>query len=228
LAERRVFMADYIKRVLESNRLPGYLKKTVCGEMYHGIEVSSLAVMIAEELGEDDSLCKDLAVAGVLHDIGKMKINEYIFSDEDTLVIEHMKYVRQHSLYSYEILKAEGYNENILKAVFYHHENYNGSGYPGNLRGEEIPWMARILRTCDVFAALTSDRSYRKAFDVDSAVQIMIDEVADYDMEVFLAFQRILHNGKFKGTTSLRNNISRLQMEQLALFEKVPPCNSNL
>ncbi len=149
-----------------------------------------------------------------------MKLTKYIYSEEDTLVIEHIKYVRQHSLYSYKILMEAGYPDNILKAVFYHHENYDGSGYPDSLRGEKIPWMARILRTCDVFAALTSDRSYRKAFDVDTAVEIMIDEVADYDMKVFLSFQRILHNGRFKGIESLRDNITPLQMEHLALFER--------
>lgn len=221
MAERRLFMTDYIKTIMDSETLPDHIKFLMSEEMYHGIEVSNLAVMIAEELGESKSFCDDLSVAGVLHDIGKMKINEYIFSEENTLVIEHMKYVRQHSIYSYEILKEAGYSENISEAVFYHHENYNGTGYPDCLKGNKIPWMARILRTCDVFAALTSDRSYRKAFDLDSAVQIMIDEIADYDMSVFLSFQRILHNGKFKGIHSLRNSISKLQMEQLALFTKI-------
>ncbi len=200
--------------------LPCHVKEVVCEEMHHAVEVSNLAVMIAEELGETPAFCDDLSIAGILHDIGKMKLTKYIYSEEDTLVIEHIKYVRQHSLYSYKILMEAGYPDNILKAVFYHHENYDGSGYPDSLRGEKIPWMARILRTCDVFAALTSDRSYRKAFDVDTAVEIMIDEVADYDMKVFLSFQRILHNGKFKGIESLRDNITPLQMEHLALFER--------
>lgn len=214
-------MADYMRKIMENDTLPGHVKKLVSEEMHHGIEVSNLAVMIAEELGESKNFCDDLSVAGILHDIGKMKINQYIFSEGNTLMIEHIKYVRQHSIYSYEILREAGYSKNILEAVLYHHENYNGTGYPDNLKGDTIPWMARILRTCDVFAALTSDRSYRKAFDLDSAVQIMIDEFADYDMSVFLSFQRILHNGKFKGLYSLRNNVSKLQMEQLALFEKM-------
>ena len=213
-------MADYIKRIVESDVLPCHVKEVVCEEMHHAVEVSNLAVMIAEELGETPAFCDDLSIAGILHDIGKMKLTKYIYSEEDPLVIEHIKYVRQHSLYSYKILMEAGYPDNILKAVFYHHENYDGSGYPDSLRGEKIPWMARILRTCDVFAALTSDRSYRKAFDVDTAVEIMIDEVADYDMKVFLSFQRILHNGRFKGIESLRDNITPLQMEHLALFER--------
>lgn len=213
-------MTDYIKKIMADDAIPSHLKMVLHDEMYHGIEVSNLAVMLAEEMGESPAFCKDLSVAGVLHDIGKLKLTDYIFSEEDTLVIEHMKYVRQHSLYSYKILKDARYPDNISDAVFYHHENYDGSGYPDNLKGEEIPWMARILRTCDVFAALTSDRSYRKAFDTKQAVEIMIEEVSNYDMQVFLTFQRILHNGKFKGIQELRSHISPLQQEQLALFEK--------
>lgn len=221
MAERRVFMTDYIKRIMENNTIPGHLKTVLHDEMYHGIEVSNLAVMIAEEMGENHVFCKDLSVAGMLHDIGKLKLADYIFLEEDTLVIEQMKYVRQHSLYSYKILKEAGYNNNILNAVFYHHENYDGSGYPDNLKGDKIPWMARILRTCDVFAALTSNRSYRKAFDIKQAVEIMIEEVSDYDMKVFLTFQRILHNGRFKGIQELRSHVNMLQQEQLRLFERV-------
>ena len=213
-------MTGYIKRIMENDTIPDHLKKVLHDEMYHGIEVSNLSVLLAEELGESPAFCRDIEIAGMLHDIGKLKLTDYIFSEEDTLVIEHMKYVRQHSLYSYNVLREAGYPDNILKAVFYLHENYDGSGYPDNLRGENIPWMARILRTCDVFAALTSNRSYRKAFDTKQAVEIMIEEVSNYDMKVFLTFQRILHNGKFKGIQELRRNISHLQKEQLLLFEK--------
>ncbi len=213
-------MKDYIKRICENEDIHGQTKKVICDEIYHGIEVSNLAAMIAKELGEDDAFINDLTVAGVLHDIGKLQLADYLFPKGDTLVIEQIKYMRIHSEYSYRILRAEGYPDNILKAVYYHHENCNGTGYPDSLHGSDIPWMARILRTCDVFAALTSDRSYRKAFDASTAMEIMIDEIMDYDMEVFLAFQRTLHNGRFKGLESLRSTISPLQMSQLALFEK--------
>ncbi len=214
-------MEDYIKRVKENNTIPEYMREVVCDEMYHGVEVSNLAILIAQEFGEEDKFCDDLSVAGILHDVGKLKLTKYLFSKEDdTLVIEQMKYVRMHSEYSYRILKSAGYDDDISKAVYYHHENFNGSGYPDKLRGRDIPWMSRILRACDVFAALTSNRSYRKAFDVESAVEIMIDEVADYDMKVFLAFQRILHNGKFKGIEQLSHTITPLQMKHLEMFER--------
>ena len=90
-------------------------------------------------------------------------------------------------------MKRQGFSEKIQEMVLYHHENYDGSGYPKNLQGEEIPLGARILRVCDVFAALLSDRPYRKGFDQQTAVSLMIEEVKNFDMRVFLAFQRMIH-----------------------------------
>ena len=69
----------------------------------------------------------------------------------------------------------------------------DGSGYPENLSGEAIPLGARIIRVCDVYAALTSDRPYRKSFDRKTAVELMIEDIKDFDIKVFLAFQRMLH-----------------------------------
>ena len=85
------------------------------------------------------------------------------------------------------------YSDFVVESILYHHENYDGSGYPENLAGDQIPLGARILRVCDVYAALTSDRPYRKAFDPETAVELMIDEVKNFDMKVFLAFQRTIH-----------------------------------
>ena len=70
----------------------------------------------------------------------------------------------------------------------------DGSGYPENLAGEGIPLGARIVRVCDVYAALTSDRPYRTAFDKKSAVELMIESVKDFDVKVFLAFQHYIHS----------------------------------
>ena len=110
--------------------------------------------------------------------------------------IEEMQYVRLHAKLGADILSREGYDQDIVDMVHYHHENYDGSGYPSNLSGDSIPLGARILRVCDVYAALISDRPYRKAFDVSSVIELMIDEIKNFDMEVFLAFQRVVHDNK--------------------------------
>lgn len=215
-------MENYFNRILENNSIPKQIRETVCSEMHHALEVSNMAVLISKELGKDEKFCDDIAVAGVLHDIGKLRVNRYVYSDEsdDTLVVEQMKYVRMHSAYSRDILRDENYPENIIEAVYHHHENYDGSGYPDGLKGTDIPEMSRILRTCDVFSALITNRSYRKAFDKKTAMSIMIDEVEDYDMEVFLAFQRVFHDDKFPEIRKLQDMASEIQMENFRVFEK--------
>ena len=163
-------------------------------ELNHGIVVSNLAYDVAKALGLEERICYELAIAGMLHDIGKLRLIGYINGGEvDPLLVEELKYVRMHSTLGYEALKGQGYSEFILESVLYHHENYDGSGYPSNLQGEEIPLGARILRVCDVFSALTMDRVYRQAFDTDTAIELMIEEIKNFDMRVFLAFQRVIH-----------------------------------
>ena len=164
-------------------------------ELAHGICVSNLAYRVARELGMTQEECHELALAGMVHDVGKLELEKYIYGrGEDTLTIEVMKYVRSHSGISYAILNEQGgYSQFVLDSVLYHHENYDGTGYPSNLMEEEIPIGARIIRVCDVFAALISDRPYRKSFDMDTAVELMIEEVKNFDMKIFLAFMRVLH-----------------------------------
>ena len=169
------------------------LRYTLTGQGVHGMEVSNLAYDVGRELGLSEEMCHELAVAGIVHDIGKIPLSGYVEGD-DTLVVEEMRFVRMHAQLSYELLKDRGYSDFILQAILYHHENMDGSGYPDNLSGEEIPYGARILRICDVYSALTSDRPYRRAFDRDTAVELMIDEIKNFDMEIFIAFLRVVHD----------------------------------
>ena len=166
-------------------------------ELNHGVVVSNLAYAVAVEMGLDEEFCYQMAIAGMLHDIGKLKLTGYINGQErDPLLIEELKYVRMHSSLGYEELKDQGYSDIVLQSILYHHENYDGSGYPSNLSENSIPLGARILRVCDVYAALSSDRPYRKAFDVSTVIELMIDEIKNFDVEVFLAFQRVVHNNE--------------------------------
>ena len=173
------------------------LEFDLSAELNHGVVVSNLAYAVAAEMGRDEAFCYQMAIAGMLHDIGKLKLTGYINGQErDPLLIEELKYVRMHSSLGYEELKEQGYSDIVLQSILYHHENYDGSGYPSNLSGDSIPLGARILRVCDVYAALSSDRPYRKAFDVSTVIELMIDEIKNFDMEVFLAFLRVVHNNE--------------------------------
>ena len=191
------------------------LEEDITEEINHGIRVSNLAYQVAKRLGLSEEVCHELAVAGMLHDIGKMKVSAYLYGRrEDTLKIEEMRYVRMHSRLGHEILKKQGFSDFVLESILYHHENYDGSGYPENLKGEEIPLGARILRVCDVYAALTSDRPYRKAFDEDQAVELMIDEVKNFDMKVFLAFQKTIHEEELAKRWALQNMTVKIEEER--------------
>ncbi len=166
----------------------------------HGILVSNLAGLLAKELGCDEAFYGEIMKAGMLHDVGKLQLGKYLYGRNDAVLqIEEMKYVRMHPQLGYGILKNfGGFSEMLLDAVLHHHENYDGTGYPDNMRGEKIPFAARILRICDVYAALISERPYRAAFDSAAAVEMMIDEVRHFDMKIFLAFLSIVHSEDIK------------------------------
>ena len=170
------------------------LESDMIDNIHHGILVSNLARMLGKEIGLADDKCYDLAVAGVLHDIGKLRLAEYLYGkDRDSLSIEKMRHIRMHSSLSYDIIKDMDFSDLVKESVLYHHENYDGTGFPRNLEGEDIPLGARIIRVCDVFSALVSRRSYREAFDIDSALNLLINEVKHFDMQIFLAFQRMIN-----------------------------------
>lgn len=163
-------------------------------EIRHAIDVSNLAYDLAGEYGLDSERRYQLAIAGMLHDIGKLKLTGYLYGDKDSLVIEELRNVRLHPALGYQVLQGQGYSDFVLESILCHHENYDGSGYPHNLQGKEIPVGGRILRVCDVYCALTADRPYRGAFDSQAAVELMIEEVKNFDMRIFLAFQRVIHS----------------------------------
>lgn len=194
------------------------IKTELVDVICHGIVVSNLAVLLARELGEDDAFCNEIAIAGLLHDIGKIKMNRYLYG-KDALAVEEMKYFRMHSVYSYDVLHRLEYSRFIQETVYHHHENYDGSGYPNNLVGKNIPYGARILHVCDVFAALTSKRSYRAAFDQEAAVEVMLEETKNFDIEIFVAFQRVLHSDNFDHVFDMKENDKLSEKIMSYMFE---------
>lgn len=188
------------------------IRPTIVKELAHGIAVSNLARRVGERMGLSKEECYELALAGLLHDIGKLELAKYVYGKEnETLIIEEMRYVRRHSDLGADILQRKGYSQKIVDMVRFHHENCDGSGYPRNLLREDIPLGARILRVCDVFAALTADRPYRKAFDVETALELMIEEAKYYDVGVFMAFMNLVNEGDLEtilDTDELEHSLS--------------------
>lgn len=191
-------------------------KEDIEDAIEHGFIVSNMAYMVSKELGLGEEYSITLADAGILHDIGKLQLGNYLYGRrENALNIEEMRYVRMHPSLGYEYLKEKGIvSEEICEMVKHHHENFDGSGYPDNIKGEDIPLGSRILRICDVYAALISRRPYRKQFDRDTALVLMIDEVKNFDMKIFLAFMSVIHSNEFE---ALADYVDRINKKQLVL-----------
>ncbi|WMJ89595.1 HD-GYP domain-containing protein [Anaerocolumna sp. MB42-C2] len=176
----------------------------------HGILVSKLAFLLSKEMEMDENYCYTMAVAGMVHDIGKLKLGQFLYKrSNNTLTVEEMKYIRMHPAIGYEILKKYKYDDTILESVYHHHENYDGTGYPDNLKESAIPIGGRILRICDVYAALISDRRYRSAFNQETAINLLIEEVKNFDMGIFLAFLRVVHSEKFSDVNNFVHEINK-------------------
>lgn len=164
----------------------------------HGVRVSNLAFALAKHLGYDEEFCRKAAIAGMLHDVGKMRMVPFLYGreQEDAMNVKKIRYIRSHARIGYDILKEQNFDDDIAEAVLYHHENYDGSGFPRKLKGDQIPELARILRICDVYAALTTDRSYRESCSEETAMRLLIDEAKNFDLKMMLAFQQMMHEEK--------------------------------
>ncbi len=157
-----------------------------------------LTRLIAEEFGLSQTELQIMEWAGLLHDVGKIGIPEEILCKPGKLTPEEYEVIKQHPRMGYEILKPISSLGMVLDGVLYHHEHPDGSGYPEGLKGDQIPFVARIIHVADTFDALTSTRSYRQAFSVEKAFEIIrtergtrIDtEVADVFFRAFERFCR--------------------------------------
>jgi len=129
----------------------------------HSKRVAEYARMIAIRMGKSKEEQDEIYRAGLLHDVGKIRIPAEIINKAGKLTDEEYNTIKIHPVTGYHILRGIAGNSNIAIAAKYHHERYDGKGYPNGLEGENIPQMARILGVADSYDAMASDRSYRKA-----------------------------------------------------------------
>jgi putative nucleotidyltransferase with HDIG domain len=130
----------------------------------HSLRVASLADCIALKMGLRTELRKTLHDGALLHDVGKIGVGKYILCKEGPLSDDEWLLLKRHPLIGYEMLENMGYSNGVLSIVRHHHEHYDGKGYPDGLKGEEIPFLARIISVADSFDAMTTKRPYRSAY----------------------------------------------------------------
>jgi putative two-component system response regulator len=140
----------------------------------HSLRVCKLTLRLAERLGLGEKARHQLSLAAKLHDIGKVALPETILNKRGKLTREEFTLVRKHPVIGERILAPIIRSRGIRAAIRGHHERFDGLGYPDNLRGGNIPILARVLALVDAFDAMTSSRAYRQALCQDEALDILI------------------------------------------------------
>lgn len=137
----------------------------------HSRRVTAFAIVIARAMGipPDSQAMRVLARGAFLHDIGKMAIPDAILRKPEALTPDESAIMRRHPYSGYEMLKMIPFLQEAAEIVYAHHENFDGSGYPRGLRGEEIPFGARITAIANTFDAITSNLPYRPASSFQAA-----------------------------------------------------------
>jgi putative nucleotidyltransferase with HDIG domain len=127
----------------------------------HSINVSLICSAICQWLNLEQEAAKEIIVAGLLHDIGKSRINPDILNKPDKLTPPEWEEMKKHTIYGYRLLEEAQASYNVRIGALFHHERMDGKGYPTGLPGPEIPLTAKIIAVADVYDAMTSKRSYR-------------------------------------------------------------------
>jgi len=157
-----------------------------CG---HSDRVARLAVRLAQEMGLDSETLNLLYMAGLLHDVGKIGIDDSVLRKPGRLTDEEYEHIKLHPELGCNILSGLKQLEAVLPVVLHHHEQWDGNGYPHKLAGETIPKLARITAVADAYDAMSSDRPYRKGMPADRVNQIFQEgSGTQWDPEVIEAF----------------------------------------
>jgi putative two-component system response regulator len=161
----------------------------------HSDRVSEFSVLIGRHLNLPDADIDTLRIGGLFHDIGKIGVPDSILQKEAKLTDDEYSQIKQHPNIGIHILSHAKIFQNILPIVEHHHEKYDGSGYPGRLAGQNIPYLARITSIADSFDAMNSRRSYRDSLPMDVIIgEFKRCKGTQFDPEITEAFLDILEN----------------------------------
>lgn len=153
----------------------------------HSVNTAIISLLIAMDMKLERSLCEDIGLGSILHDIGKVKIDSKILNKFTALTSEEAAEIRRHVEYGYHMTRNNISLSGVVKSIILsHHEKLDGSGYPNALRAEQIPLHVRIVTVADMFDAMNSDRSYKGRMPVHTTLEaLMVDCVDKIDTKVY-------------------------------------------
>jgi putative nucleotidyltransferase with HDIG domain len=159
----------------------------------HSRRVVEMTMKLAHKLGIDKNELTHIRMGAMLHDIGKMGVPDSLLQKSGNLTEEEWEIMRQHPVYAFNWLSKINYLKKALEIPFYHHERWDGTGYPYGLKGNQIPYSARIFAIVDVWDALLSDRPYRKAWPQEKVLDYLREQSDKlFDPQVAEAFLELL------------------------------------
>lgn len=165
----------------------------------HPKRVTDLSMSIGREMSLSKKELINLKIAAMLHDIGKIGIRDSVLLKNEALTYEENRIVMMHAVYGADILHHVKQLHDVVPGVKYHHEKYDGSGYPEGLSGKAIPLIARILAVADTFDAMTTNRPYRNYLMIETALEeLRMGAGIQFDPEVVAAFMRARRKEDFK------------------------------
>lgn len=169
----------------------------------HTERVTLYAVAVAQALKWERRKIYDLGIGSPLHDIGKIGVPDRILKKEGPLTFEEHERMKEHTEIGYNMVRGLDFAPGTIACILYHHERYDGKGYPFGLDGDDIPEEGRIMAICDAFDAMTSNRVYRKAMSSHRALEIVEENIG---LQFDPTFARVFIN-LFK-TQKIRNYLN--------------------
>ncbi len=159
------------------------------GTFLHSVAVSTLMITFGRSLGLSEDKIRLLGLGGLVHDLGKMALPMVLLRKPGKLAPEELALIRTHPQRGYDMLnEVPNISKAVLDICLYHHERFDGSGYPRQLAGERIPLVARIAAICDVYEALTTVRPYKRAWTQSEAIDNMLKSKGHFDPDLLKAF----------------------------------------
>ena len=170
----------------------------------HSGRVAKYSIILGDGLGLSAEDLDRLRIAALLHDVGKIGVDDRVLKKPGKLTDEEFELMKQHTVKGANIMRPVSQLKDMLPGIELHHERMDGQGYPYGLSGEQIPIMARIIAVADTFDAITTNRPYQSAMDLEYALErIRSLAVTRFDPKVVDALESAIHNGRLRLTASL-------------------------
>jgi putative nucleotidyltransferase with HDIG domain len=217
-------LVDYIVELGDVNKSLYDIKTHDNYTYLHSVDTGIMAAFLGLSMGLNEHKLKELTVSAILHDIGKNKVPATIISKKGKLTEEEFEEIKKHPIYGVEILsKIFTRHDVILKAVEQHHERIDGKGYPYGLKGNEISKFGKIVSVCDVYDAVSNDRSYRKKFSPNEAYELILaGSGVSFDVEIVKKFKKTFSVYPLGCCLKLSNGIEGYVIKQNENFPDRP------